>query len=61
MTKARKTQIVVVGGGAGGLELATRLGARFGRDAFDIILVEKNRTLNTCKTTPHSSFSLTPC
>jgi NADH dehydrogenase len=44
MTKARKTQIVVVGGGAGGLELATRLGARFGRDAFDIILVEKNRT-----------------
>jgi NADH dehydrogenase len=44
MTKARKTQIVVVGGGAGGLELATRLGARFGREAFDIILVEKNRT-----------------
>ncbi|MFO1248419.1 MAG: NAD(P)/FAD-dependent oxidoreductase [Alphaproteobacteria bacterium] len=44
MTKARKTQIVVVGGGAGGLELATRLGARFGRKAFDIILVEKNRT-----------------
>lgn len=44
MTKPRKTQIVVVGGGAGGLELATRLGARFGRDAFDIILVEKNRT-----------------
>ncbi len=41
---ARKTQIVVVGGGAGGLELATRLGAHFGRDAFDIILVEKNRT-----------------
>ena len=40
----RKTQIVVVGGGAGGLELATRLGAHFGRDAFDIILVEKNRT-----------------
>ena len=39
-----KTQIVVVGGGAGGLELATRLGAHFGRDAFDIILVEKNRT-----------------
>ena len=40
----KKTQIVVVGGGAGGLELATRLGAHFGRDAFDIILVEKNRT-----------------
>ena len=42
--KPRKTQIVVVGGGAGGLELATRLGARFGREKFDIILVEKNRT-----------------
>ena len=41
---ARKIQIVVVGGGAGGLELATRLGAHFGRQAFDIILVEKNRT-----------------
>ncbi|HWY63871.1 MAG TPA: NAD(P)/FAD-dependent oxidoreductase [Rhizomicrobium sp.] len=41
---ARKTQIVVVGGGAGGLELATRLGAHFGRQHFDIILVEKNRT-----------------
>jgi NADH dehydrogenase len=44
MTKPRKTQIVVVGGGAGGLELATRLGKRFGREAFDILLVEKNRT-----------------
>src|SRR6201994_5138029 len=44
MTKPRKTQIVVVGGGAGGLELAPRLGARFGREHFDIILVEKNRT-----------------
>lgn len=43
-SKPRKTQIVVVGGGAGGLELATRLGARFGREKFDIILVEKNRT-----------------
>jgi len=41
---ARKTQIVVVGGGAGGLELATRLGGRLGREQFDIILVEKNRT-----------------
>ncbi len=44
MTGPRKTQIVVVGGGAGGLELATRLGARLGREQFDIILVEKNRT-----------------
>jgi NADH dehydrogenase len=42
--KLRKTQIVVVGGGAAGLELATRLGAHFGRRHFDIILVEKSRT-----------------
>jgi len=42
--KPRKTQIVLVGGGAGGLELAARLGAHFGREHFDIILVEKNRT-----------------
>src|SRR6478752_6602143 len=40
----KKTQIIVVGGGAGGLELVTRLGAAFGREKFDIILVEKNRT-----------------
>lgn len=40
----RKTQIVVVGGGAGGLELVTRLGRRFGRERHDIILVERNRT-----------------
>ena len=43
-SRPRKTQIVVVGGGAGGLELATRLGGRLGREKFDIILVEKNRT-----------------
>jgi NADH:ubiquinone reductase (H+-translocating) len=40
----RKTQIVVVGGGAGGLELVRRLGAKYGRERHDIILVEKNRT-----------------
>ncbi len=40
----RKTQIVVVGGGVGGLELVRRLGARYGRKHHDIILVEKNRT-----------------
>jgi NADH dehydrogenase len=40
----RKTQIVVVGGGAGGLELVRRLGAKYGRKRHDIILVEKNRT-----------------
>ena len=41
---AKKTQIVVVGGGAGGLELVTKLGARYGRRRHDIILVEQNRT-----------------
>lgn len=40
----KKTQIVVVGGGAGGLELARRLGAKFGRRAHDIVLVDRNRT-----------------
>jgi NADH dehydrogenase len=39
-----KTQIVVVGGGAGGLELVRRLGAKLGRDDFDVILLERNRT-----------------
>ncbi|WP_291198043.1 NAD(P)/FAD-dependent oxidoreductase [Hyphomonas sp.] len=39
-----KIQIVVVGGGAGGLQLAARLGARYGREKFDIILLERNRT-----------------
>ncbi len=39
-----KTQIVIVGGGAAGLELAARLGRRYGRDRHDIILVERNRT-----------------
>ena len=38
----RKTQIVVVGGGAGGLELVRRLGAKFGRKKHDIILVDQN-------------------
>lgn len=40
----RKIQIVVVGGGAGGLELVRRLGASYGRARHDIILVERNRT-----------------
>ena len=40
----RKIQIVVVGGGAGGLELVRRLGAKYGRKRHDIILVERNRT-----------------
>ena len=42
--KKLKTQIVVVGGGAGGLELVRKLGSHFGREDFDIILVERNHT-----------------
>ena len=42
--KRLKTQIVIVGGGAGGLQLAAKLGARYGREDFDIILLERNRT-----------------
>ncbi len=38
-------QIVIVGGGAGGLELATRLGKRYRRDkGVNVTLVDKNRT-----------------
>lgn len=40
----RKIQIVIVGGGAGGLELARRLGAKYGRRRHDIILVDRNHT-----------------
>ncbi len=44
MGQARKTQIVVVGGGAGGLELVSRLGKKLGRKRFDVVLVDKNPT-----------------
>lgn len=40
----KKTRIVIVGGGAGGLQLATQLGARYGRKQVDIVLVDRNRT-----------------
>lgn len=40
----KKTQIVIVGGGAGGLELVRKLGERFRRQHFDIILVEPHAT-----------------
>jgi NADH dehydrogenase len=43
-TDGRKTQIVVVGGGAGGLELVAKLGGHLSRDDFDIILVDRNAT-----------------
>ena len=38
-------QVVIVGGGAGGLELATALGDRFGRgDRVSVTLVDKTRS-----------------
>lgn len=38
-------EIVIVGGGAGGLELATRLGRRYGRDpAFRVTLVDRTHS-----------------
>ncbi|HEY3585151.1 MAG TPA: FAD-dependent oxidoreductase, partial [Casimicrobiaceae bacterium] len=38
-------RVVIVGGGAGGLELATKLGDRFGRGGrVDVTLVERTRT-----------------
>ncbi|MGP1352514.1 MAG: NAD(P)/FAD-dependent oxidoreductase [Parasphingopyxis sp.] len=40
--EGKKRQIVVVGGGAGGLELVRRLAARYGNRDHDIILVDKN-------------------
>ncbi|WP_448586282.1 NAD(P)/FAD-dependent oxidoreductase [Thermaurantiacus sp.] len=40
----RKTQVVICGGGAGGLEVARRLGARYGRRAHDIILIDRSPT-----------------
>ncbi|MFZ0987870.1 MAG: hypothetical protein WAN27_09085, partial [Xanthobacteraceae bacterium] len=42
--KARPHRIVIVGGGAGGLELATRLGDKLGRRGkAEITLIEKAR------------------
>ena len=39
------TKIVIVGGGAGGLELATRLGRKVGKKGkAQITLVDRNRT-----------------
>lgn len=40
-----KPKIVIVGGGAGGLELATQLGHKLGKkNLADIVLIDKNRT-----------------
>lgn len=38
----RKTQIVIVGGGAGGLELVRKLASHYDKQDFDIILVDRN-------------------
>ena len=38
----RKTQIVIVGGGAGGLELVRKLSSKLSARDFDIILVDRN-------------------
>ena len=44
MADKKKIQIVVVGGGAGGLPLARKLGAKFGRKNHDIILIDRSRS-----------------
>lgn len=45
IARTSKTKIVVVGGGAGGLELVRRLGATLGRkEGYDIVLIDRNRT-----------------
>lgn len=41
---ARKTRIVVVGGGAAGLALARKLAGRAQRHSLDVVLVDRNRT-----------------
>lgn len=37
-------RVVIVGGGAGGLELATRLGRKFGKGRLSVTLVDRSRT-----------------
>lgn len=45
MSTPRPHRIVIVGGGAGGLELATRLGDRYGRRRLlEITLIDRSRT-----------------
>ena len=41
---ANTGNIIIVGGGAGGLELAVKLGRRYKNIARKVILVDKNRT-----------------
>ena len=50
-------KLVIVGGGAGGLELAMRLGKAYGRGSKVIVtLVDKNRT-HICKPKLHEIAS----
>ncbi|QOZ23209.1 NAD(P)/FAD-dependent oxidoreductase [Bradyrhizobium sp. CCBAU 51753] len=43
--QSEKRRVVIVGGGAGGLELATRLGDKYGRKGkLEVTLIERNRT-----------------
>ncbi len=42
LTPSTLPRIVIIGGGAGGLELATRLGHRLGRKQAQILLVDRN-------------------
>jgi NADH dehydrogenase len=42
-TQATRHRVVIVGGGAGGLELATRLGDKLGR-RVEVTLIDRNRT-----------------
>ena len=39
-----QSNIIIIGGGAGGLELAIKLGRRYKKQARKVILVDKNRT-----------------
>ncbi len=42
---AEKTiQVVVIGGGAGGLPLVRKLCAHFGRERYDTILIDRSRS-----------------
>lgn len=44
-TPGRPHRIVIVGGGAGGLELATRLGRKHGgKGDIEVVLVDRTRT-----------------
>ena len=43
-TQPQRTRIVVIGGGAGGLELVRKLGAKFGKTRYSVILVDRNQT-----------------